>query len=89
MTIGRQSARVLAVLESYIKRHGYAPTLREVAEASGMVSTNAARYHLGVLERAGYIRRAPEVSRGIVVLRCAPPKVAERKPRAVAAAASA
>lgn len=86
MTIGRQTARVLAALEAFIERHGYPPTLRQVADRLGIASTNGVRYHLGVLERAGYIRRHAKVSRGIQVLRRARGDVAERKPRAAAAA---
>src|SRR3972149_7673996 len=41
------------------------PTMREIGEHFSISSTNGVREALEVLEKKGYIRRAPFVSRGI------------------------
>lgn len=89
MTIGHGTAAVFDFVEVYLLRNGYPPTLREIADGVGKVSTNGVRYHLRVLERAGYVRVAQGVSRGIQILRRARGRTAERKPRAPRLAASA
>ena len=48
--------------------NGYPPTIREIASGCGISSTSVVDYNLNILEQAGYIRRHPEVSRGIELL---------------------
>jgi len=48
-----------------IQREGRPPTMREIGEAFQIRSTNGVRESLSVLERKGYIRREPFLSRGI------------------------
>lgn len=55
----------MRVLERYIGRKGYAPSLRELAGLMGMASPNTVRYYLASLEGAGLIERDPGVARGI------------------------
>lgn len=47
---------------------GNSPTLREIARAAGISSSEATLYHLRKLERRGLIKRLPEKSRGIKVI---------------------
>ena len=47
---------------------GYPPTIRDIVNGCGISSTSVVDYNLNVLEREGYIRRHPEVSRGIELL---------------------
>ena len=49
----------------YIQRHGYPPTVRELAASMG-ISAFAARRHLAALDRKGVIRRDP-TPRGIAI----------------------
>lgn len=63
--------RVLRYVESFQRKHGYAPTVREMCTALGIRSTNGITDHLAALARKGYIRRDQEKSRSIVVLRSA------------------
>lgn len=46
----------------------YGPAIREIAQHL-QVTTNAAVGHVKALERKGYIRRTPNVARGIEVVR--------------------
>jgi len=61
----RQQARVLEFIGEHLSRVGRPPTLREIAGAFKMVSTNGARCHLRALERKGYIERSAYAARGI------------------------
>lgn len=53
---GTQS-RVYDYLATYIKKHSYSPSQREIAEAVGLVSSSTVNGHLERLEKAGYIDR--------------------------------
>ena len=50
-------ARVLSFIRSYIREHGVAPTRKEIAEALGFSSPNAAQEHINKLEVRGYLTR--------------------------------
>jgi len=60
----RQS-EALAVIRRWIHDNGYPPTYREVADAMGMSSTNAASEMLLRLHEIGVIQLVPGKSRGI------------------------
>ena len=47
---------------------GYPPTIRDIVNGCGISSTSVVDYNLNILAREGYIRRHPEVSRGIELL---------------------
>ena len=59
---------VLAYLCTYQDAHGYAPSMREIATATGIGSTSTVSAYLDELEAQGEIARTPGVSRGIRVL---------------------
>lgn len=59
----RQHAALLA-FGRHVATTGGAPTLRELAEALGIASTNAAGDFLAALRRKGYLVRQPAISRG-------------------------
>ena len=52
----------------YLDRHGYAPTLQEIAIHLEIRGNLGVLRHLGALEKKGYIRRTAGSSRGLVVL---------------------
>ena len=59
--------KVLQVLESYTKKNGYPPTIREICHQASLSSTSVANYYLERLEEKGYIERDRGVSRGLRV----------------------
>ena len=61
-----RQAEVLAI----IKANGgfYGPSIREIAAQLQVRNVTGVVGHLDALERKGYIRRIPKVSRGIEVL---------------------
>jgi repressor LexA len=52
----RQRA-LLTYLDAYIQEHGYPPSIREMARAVGIRSTNGVAYQLHMLEAKGYLER--------------------------------
>jgi len=63
-----KQARVLEVIVQWIDEQGYPPTFQELAEALHLTEKNARDYVL-TLERKGYLRRQPNVARGITLLK--------------------
>jgi repressor LexA len=51
-----------------VRRRGIPPTLNEIGTAFGLSSASGVADHLNALERKGYIRRRPGISRGIELL---------------------
>ena len=60
----RQGA-ILEFIDDYMQDHGYPPSIREIGSAASISSTSVVDYNLRILERDGYLRRDPEVSRGL------------------------
>lgn len=56
---------VLDFLREYLNRHGYPPTLREIARSINISGTVAIVRHLEALEKKGWIRRQPGAFRSI------------------------
>ncbi|MBM4140922.1 MAG: transcriptional repressor LexA, partial [Nitrospira sp.] len=59
--------KIIEFLKSYVKDHGYPPTMREIGEHFGF-TWPAARGHLIALGRKGVIRINPLKSRGIEII---------------------
>lgn len=56
---------ILAYLKVHTQRNGYPPSMREVGDFLGGVSTNAVNGHYKALESKGYIKRIPNTARAI------------------------
>lgn len=52
-------------LHSYTAEKGYTPSMRDVANFLGGVSTNAVEGHYKALEAKGYITRTPRIARSL------------------------
>lgn len=59
---------VLASIQS-LGADGIPPTLKELADDLGVVSTSTVRHWVDKLEAGGRVRRLPHVARGIVAVR--------------------
>jgi repressor LexA len=64
-TLSARQRRILDFIATFLREHGYPPTVRDIGRAVGITSTSVVDYNLRVLEREGFLRRAREVSRGI------------------------
>lgn len=68
ITLYKRQKEILEYLEKYIKKHGYSPTLTEIAKAFNLSSLATVHEHLQTLVRKGVIRKLEGVVRGIEVL---------------------
>jgi repressor LexA len=53
----KRQHEVLAFVVNYTKEHGYAPSVREIAEGVGVASPATVHEHLGALRASGHLRR--------------------------------
>jgi len=60
--------KVFEFLKDYLLKKGFPPTLREIASHFGLRGPRAPQKTLNILERKGYIRKVPGVSRAIEIL---------------------
>ncbi|WP_307845926.1 transcriptional repressor LexA [Saccharomonospora sp. NB11] len=60
--------KVLDVIRTWVERHGYPPSVREIGEAVGLTSTSSVSHQLKALQRKGYLRRDANRPRAVGVL---------------------
>jgi repressor LexA len=60
-----RQVRILEVLDSFQKKNGYPPSIRQICDKASISSTSVVNYYLDQLEEIGYIERDQGVSRGI------------------------
>ena len=60
-----RSREILAFIRRFTRENGFPPTIREIGLAFKIKSTNGVRYHLGLLEQSGDLKRSGKISRGI------------------------
>jgi repressor LexA len=65
--LGTRAREILEFIVSSVLEKGFPPTIREIGREFRISSTNGVRYYLGILERAGCIKRKGKLSRGIEV----------------------
>lgn len=65
VTLYKRQRQIVDYIAQYIQKNGYAPTLKEIAEAIGVSSLATVHEHLQALERKKIIRKNSGVSRGI------------------------
>lgn len=61
-TLAPVQRQTLEFLRQYIAEHGYAPTLKDIAQHIGVKSASTAHFHLERLQDKGFIRRGDEGS---------------------------
>src|SRR5713226_1218961 len=69
MPITARQRRVLDYIKHYFDAHQEAPTIAEIGKEFGMSSSASVHHVVSILEREGLIRRIPNVSRGIEVVK--------------------
>ena len=69
MAITARQRRVLDYISRYIDMHKEAPTMAEMGRDLGMSSSASVHNIVTILEREGLIRRIPNVSRGIELVK--------------------
>jgi len=64
--ISERQKIILQFIEDKIQTDGYPPSVREIAQASGLKSSSTAHAHLLKLEEMGLIKRDPTKGRAII-----------------------
>lgn len=67
-TMSDRQLQMLDFIRNYFNDYGIPPSIRDIVSGCKISSTSVADYNLKHLERAGYIRRHKDVSRGIELL---------------------
>ena len=68
MVLSFKQQNIIDYIRHFLMDRGYPPSIRDIVTDCGISSTSVVNYNLNILEREGYIRRHPEVSRGIELL---------------------
>ncbi len=68
MALSSKQRQIIDFIRRFLVERQYPPTIRDIVTGCGISSTSVVDYNLRILEREGYIRRHPEVSRGIELL---------------------
>jgi repressor LexA len=56
---------ILRVIQEWLQKRGYPPTIRDIGTTVGISSTSVVNYNLNKLVEGGFITRSKDVSRGI------------------------
>lgn len=59
--------KILDFMAAQVRERGYPPSVREIGEAVGLISSSTVHAHLQVLQRNGYLRRDPTKPRAVEV----------------------
>lgn len=59
---------ILEFIAEFLDEYQFPPTIRDIQTGCDISSTSVVDYNLQILQREGYLRRFPEVSRGIELL---------------------
>ena len=63
--LSNRQQKIIDFLSRFAREKNYPPTVRDIVNGCGISSTSVVDYNLDILEREGYIRRHPGISRGI------------------------
>jgi repressor LexA len=63
--LSEKQRAILKVIEEWVHRRGYPPTIRDIGSTVGITSTSVVNYNLNKLVEGGFITRSKDVSRGI------------------------
>ena len=65
------SMEILDIIRQYISDRGFAPSVRDIQDATNIRSTSTIRRHLDLLTDRGYITRTRDTARSIVLTQTA------------------
>ena len=66
--LSERQSNILEFIRGFLKDHPYPPSVREIQLGCAISSTSVVDYNLHILRREGYIKRSPDISRGIELL---------------------
>ena len=63
----KRQHEILSGVKRYIKANGYAPSNSDLCQLFGLWPSGVEQ-HLKLIEKKGYLKRTPNIARGLVVL---------------------
>ncbi len=63
--LSSRQQRIIKFIRRFLNDRSYPPTVRDIQAGCDISSTSVVDYNLKILEKEGYIRRHPDVSRGL------------------------
>lgn len=60
--------KIIEFITDFFEDQGYPPTVRDIQYGCDISSTSVVDYNLNILQRDGFIRRSPDISRGLELL---------------------
>jgi SOS-response transcriptional repressor LexA len=69
--LSERQKRILEFIYQYTRRNGYAPTMREIGEATETPSTSVVNYNLQHLVKRRYLLKTPGIARAYRLTRAA------------------
>jgi repressor LexA len=70
--LSSRQQNIINFINRFWQEMSYPPTVRDIVSGCGISSTSVVDYNLDILEREGYIRRHPGISRGIELVTHSP-----------------
>lgn len=67
VTLYKRQRQVLDFIVQYIQKHGYSPTLRDIADALGLSAVSTVHEHIVALEDKGVLKRHHDERRGFEI----------------------
>ncbi|MFA4815198.1 MAG: transcriptional repressor LexA [Candidatus Gracilibacteria bacterium] len=65
----KKQKEVLDFVQSFSKKHGYGPSLKEIQKAMEFTSHSTAQFHVNQLAEKGFLKKSSGVARGIEPLK--------------------
>ena len=66
--LSRRQQEILQFIQEFMDEHQFPPTVRDIQAGCKISSTSVVDYNLHKLQQHGFLRRLPEVSRGIELI---------------------
>ncbi len=73
--LSSKQQKIIKFVNRFWLERSYPPTVRDILNGCGISSTSVVDYNLDILEREGYIRRHPGISRGIELVTSSPARM--------------
>ena len=73
--LSSRQRNIIDFVNRFWLERSYPPTVRDIVSGCGISSTSVVDYNLDILEREGYIRRHPGISRGIELITQSPARI--------------
>lgn len=67
MTITDRQHQLLSHINAHWQTKSYAPSVRDLSDAMGGISTNAVHNHLKACSKKGLVAQTPKVARSIIL----------------------